>query len=48
MDFKKLYFTLFNTLSDAVEQIDTHDYEVGGLLLTLPQLHASLCKLPWA
>ena len=23
MDFKKLYFTLFNTLSDAVEQIDT-------------------------
>ena len=22
MDFKKLYFTLFNTLSDAVEQID--------------------------
>ena len=27
MDFKKLYFTLFNTLSDAVERINTHDYE---------------------
>ena len=32
MDFKKLYFTLFNTLSDAVEQIDTHDYEEARLL----------------
>ena len=33
MDFKKLYFTLFNTLSDAVERIKTHDYEEARLLL---------------
>lgn len=25
MDFKKLYFTLFNTLSDAVERINTRN-----------------------
>ena len=40
MDFKKLYFTLFNTLSDAVEQIDTHDYEEARLLIIPPQLAA--------
>ena len=40
MDFKKLYFTLFNTLSDAVEQIDTHDYEEARLLLIHAQQKA--------
>ncbi len=35
MDFKELYFTLFNTLSDAVEQIDTHDYAEARLLLLI-------------
>ena len=40
MDFKKLYFTLFNTLSDAVEQIDTHDYEEARLLLIHAQQEA--------
>ena len=37
MDFKKLYFTLFNTLSDVVEQIDTHDYEEARLLIHAQQ-----------
>ena len=40
MDFKKLYFTLFNTLSDAVEHINTHDYEEARLLLIHAQQEA--------
>ena len=45
MDFKKLYFTLFNTLSDAVEQIDTHDYEEARLLLIHAQQEAEECYI---
>ena len=45
MDFKKLYFTLFNTLSDAVEQIDTHDYEEARLLLSHAQQEAEECYI---
>lgn len=40
MDFKKLYFTLFNTLSDAVEHIDAQDYEEARLLLIHAQQEA--------
>ena len=43
MDFKKLYFTLFNTLSDVVEQIDTHDYEEARVLFIHPPLYAVVC-----
>ncbi len=46
MDFKKLYFTLFNTLSDAVEQIDTHDYAEARLVLIHPPLDAVMCNHP--
>ena len=45
MDFKKLYFTLFNTLSDAVEQIDTHDFVEAGLVLIHAQQEAVLCYI---
>ena len=48
MDFKKLYFTLFNTLSDAVEQIDTHDYEEARLLLIHAQQEAEECYIAGA
>lgn len=40
MDFKKLYFTLFNILSDAVEHIDAQDYEEARLLLIHAQQEA--------
>ena len=45
MDFKKLYFTLFNTLSDAVELINTHDYEEARLLLIHAQQEAEECYI---
>ena len=46
MDFKKLYFTLFNTLSDAVERINTHDYEEARLLLLIhAQQEAEECYI---
>ncbi len=45
MDFKKLYFTLFNTLSDAVEHINTHDYEEARLLLIHAQQEAEECYI---
>ena len=45
MDFKKLYFTLFNTLSDAVERINTHDYEEARLLLIHAQQEAEECYI---
>lgn len=48
MDFKKLYFTLFNTLSDAVEHINTHDYEEARLLLIHAQQEAEECYIAGA
>ena len=45
MDFKKLYFTLFNTLSDAVEQIDNHECEEARLLLIHAQQEAEECYI---
>ena len=45
MDFKKLYFILFNTLSDAVEHINTHDYEEARLLLIHAQQEAEECYI---
>ena len=45
MDFKKLYFTLFNTLSDAVEHINPHDYEEARRLLIHAQQEAEECYI---
>ena len=45
MDFKKLYFTLFNTLSDAVEHINTRDYEEARLLLIHAHVQISIMHI---
>ena len=39
-NYKKLYFTLFNAMTDAIEQLEAHQYSLAVITLEQAQKEA--------